>query len=134
LLVEDWNLEDNRSPRPCVPQLHSTEASCERKYELTCTSFLRDTSSKLNHGSAAEQDVDVSSAAASIDRQEFDILKPTWFQSQPSWDKRLAGNSSEFDALEKLRKLAFAEQVPEPTKRMLLPIATADEDYESEED
>jgi hypothetical protein len=46
----------------------------------------------------------------------------------------LAGNSSEFDALEKLRKLAFAEQVPEPAKQMLLPIATTDEDYESEDD
>jgi hypothetical protein len=117
-----------------VPQLHSTEASCERKSKLTCASFLRDTSSKLNQGSGAEQDVDVSSAPASIDRQEYDILKPTWFQSQPSWDKSFAGNSSEFDALEKLRKLAFAEQVPEPTKRMLLPIATTDEDDESEDD
>jgi adenine-specific DNA methylase len=43
-------------------------------------------------------------------------------------DANLAGASSDFDALEKLRKLAFAEQVPEPTKQMLLPIATEGDD------
>ena len=95
-----------------MTQFHSTEASYTRKSKLTCASFRRDTSSKLNHGSGAEQDVDISSAPASIDRQEFDNLKPTRFQSQPSWDKSLARTLSEFDALEKVRKLAFAELVP----------------------
>ncbi len=52
----------------------------------------------------------------------------------PKLDANLAGASGDFDALEKLRKLAFAEQVPEPAKQLLLPMAATDEDHESEED
>ena len=42
----------------------------------------------------------------------------------PKRDNNLAGASGDFDALEKLRKLAFAEQVPSGAKQLLLPIAT----------
>ena len=35
-------------------------------------------------------------------------------------DPSLAGASSDFDALEKLRRLAFAEQVPEPKKQLVI--------------
>ena len=49
-------------------------------------------------------------------------------------DANLSGASSDFEALEKLRKLAFAEQVPEPAKQLLLPIDTEKTDETSEED
>jgi hypothetical protein len=38
------------------------------------------------------------------------------------------------DALEKLRKLPFAEPVPEPARQMLLPIETTEEDNDAGED
>ncbi len=40
-------------------------------------------------------------------------------------DAHLAGAASDWEALEKLRRLAFAEQVPEPKRQMLLPLASA---------
>jgi putative DNA methylase len=55
-------------------------------------------------------------------------------EKAPKLDANLAGASSDWDALEKLRKLAFAEQVPEPAKQMLLPMTTTDEGDELDED
>ena len=55
-------------------------------------------------------------------------------EKNPKLDANLAGASSDFAALEKLRKLAFAEQVPEPAKQMLLPIAKAEGDDEDNDD
>jgi adenine-specific DNA methylase len=55
-------------------------------------------------------------------------------EKAPKLDANLAGASSDFDALEKLRKLAFAEQVPEPAKQMLLPSATVEGDDEGSDD
>jgi hypothetical protein len=52
----------------------------------------------------------------------------------PKLDANLAGASSDWDALEKLRRLAFSEQVPEPARQLLLPMTTTDEDHEPEED
>ena len=52
----------------------------------------------------------------------------------PKLDANLAGASGDFDALEKLRKLAFAEQIPEPARQLLLPIDEPTVDEESEED
>jgi hypothetical protein len=40
----------------------------------------------------------------------------------PKLDANLAGAGSDFEALETLRRLAFADQVPEPARQMLLPI------------
>jgi hypothetical protein len=45
-------------------------------------------------------------------------------------EAQLAAASSDFTALEKLRKLVFAEQVPEPARQLLLPIETIKEDNE----
>ena len=42
-------------------------------------------------------------------------------EKAPKLEAHLAAASSDFDALEKLRKLAFAEQVPEPAKQLLAP-------------
>lgn len=55
-------------------------------------------------------------------------------EKAPKLDASLSGASSDFEALEKLRKLAFAEQVPEPAKQLLLPIATSDGDDEGADD
>ncbi|MFI5458095.1 MAG: hypothetical protein ACHRXM_21890 [Isosphaerales bacterium] len=55
-------------------------------------------------------------------------------EKAPKLDANLAGASGDFDALEKLRKLAFAEQVPEPARQMLLPIQTDSADNEVDED
>ena len=55
-------------------------------------------------------------------------------EKAPKLEAHLAGAASDFDALEKLRKLAFAEQVPEPAKQLLLPIATAEDDDEGTDD
>ena len=55
-------------------------------------------------------------------------------EKAPKLDANLAGASGDWDALEKLRKLAFAEQVPEPAKQLLLPMATTGDDDESEAD
>ncbi len=55
-------------------------------------------------------------------------------EKAPKLDANLAGASGDWDALEKLRRLAFAEQVPEPARQLLLPIVTTDEDDESEAD
>jgi hypothetical protein len=52
----------------------------------------------------------------------------------PKLEVHLAAASSDFAALEKLRKLAFAEQVPAPARQLLLPIGTIDEDNEVGED
>jgi len=52
----------------------------------------------------------------------------------PKLEAHLAAASSDFDALEKLRKLAFAELVPEPARQLLLPIATAEDDDEDTTD
>ncbi len=49
-------------------------------------------------------------------------------------DASLTGASSDWEALEKLRRLAFAEEVPEPARQLLLPVATVEEDNESGED
>jgi putative DNA methylase len=49
-------------------------------------------------------------------------------EKAPKLDAGLAGASGDWDALEKLRRLAFAEQVPEPARQLLLPIATAEND------
>jgi len=54
-------------------------------------------------------------------------------EKAPKLEAHLAAASSDFAALEKLRKLAFAEQVPEPAKQMLLPIETLEEDNEGGE-
>jgi hypothetical protein len=51
----------------------------------------------------------------------------------PKLEAHLAAASSDFDALEKLRKLAFAEQVPEPAKQLLLPIVGVEDDEDSDE-
>ncbi len=45
----------------------------------------------------------------------------------PKLDASLAAASGNWDALEKLRGLAFAEQVSEPARQLLLPMATTDE-------
>ena len=58
------------------------------------------------------------------------VLSP---DKAPKLDANLAGASSDFEALEKLRKLAFAEQVPEPAKQLLLPISESGSDDEMEE-
>ncbi|MGA2699556.1 MAG: DUF1156 domain-containing protein [Isosphaeraceae bacterium] len=55
-------------------------------------------------------------------------------EKAPKLEAHLAAASSDFAALEKLRKLAFAEQVPEPARQLLLPIATAENDDEGNED
>ncbi len=55
-------------------------------------------------------------------------------EKAPKLEAHLAAASSDFAALEKLRKLAFAEQVPEPAKQLLLPIATAENDDEGNDD
>ena len=47
------------------------------------------------------------------------------FGKSTKLDAHLAGAASNWEALEKLRKLAFAEQVPEPKRQMLLPLAPA---------
>jgi hypothetical protein len=52
----------------------------------------------------------------------------------PKLDPNLAGASSDWDALEKLRKLAFAEQVPEPARQLLLPITTTGEEADDGEE
>jgi putative DNA methylase len=52
----------------------------------------------------------------------------------PKLDANLAGASGDFEALEKLRKLAFAEQVPVPARQLLLPIATLDVADEGNDD
>jgi hypothetical protein len=51
----------------------------------------------------------------------------------PKLEAHLAAASRDFAALEKLRKLAVAEQVPEPAKQLLLPIETTEEDNEVDE-
>jgi putative DNA methylase len=51
----------------------------------------------------------------------------------PKLDASLGGAAGDFEALEQLRKLAFAEQVPEPARQLLLPIATAEGDDTEEE-
>ena len=48
-------------------------------------------------------------------------------EKAPKLDANLTGASSDFEALEKLRKLAFAEQIPEPAKQLLLPITLVEE-------
>lgn len=49
-------------------------------------------------------------------------------------DPSLVGASSDFDALEKLRRLAFAEQVPQPVQKMLFDdLSDADEEADAEE-
>ena len=53
-------------------------------------------------------------------------------EKAPKLDVNLAGASGDWDALEKLRKLAFAEQVPEPARQMLLPMAPGDGEDEEE--
>ena len=55
-------------------------------------------------------------------------------EKAPKLDANLSGASSDFEALEKLRRLAFAEQVPEPARQLLLPIATAESDDEPDEE
>lgn len=55
-------------------------------------------------------------------------------EKAPKLDANLSGASGDFDALEKLRKLAFAEQVPEPARQLLLPIATAEDEDEGTDD
>ncbi len=55
-------------------------------------------------------------------------------ETGPKLDVNLAGASSDWDALEKLRKFAFAEQVPEPAKQLLLPMVPADGEDEEETD
>jgi putative DNA methylase len=52
----------------------------------------------------------------------------------PKLDANLAGASGDFEALEKLRKLAFDEQVPVPARQLLLPIATLDVADEGNDD
>jgi hypothetical protein len=52
----------------------------------------------------------------------------------PKLDANLAGSSSDRDDPEKLRRLAFSEQVPEPAMQLLLPMTTTGDDDESEED
>jgi hypothetical protein len=47
-------------------------------------------------------------------------------------DAHLAAATSDWEALEKLRKLAFSEQVPEPNGQMLLPIASGEGGGEGE--
>ncbi len=54
-------------------------------------------------------------------------------EKAPKLEAHLAAASSDFAALEKLRKLAFAELVPEPARQMLLPIETLEEDNEGGE-
>ena len=54
-------------------------------------------------------------------------------EKAPKLEAHLAAASSDFTALEKLRKLAFAELVPEPARQMLLPIETLEEDNEGGE-
>jgi putative DNA methylase len=51
-------------------------------------------------------------------------------EKAPKLEAHLAAASSDFAALEKLRKLAFAEVVPEPARQLLLPIAAAEDDNE----
>lgn len=55
-------------------------------------------------------------------------------EKAPKLDANLSGASSDFEALEKLRKLAFAEQVPEPARQLLLPIDEPTVDDESGEE
>ena len=55
-------------------------------------------------------------------------------EKAPKLEAHLAAASSDFDALEKLRRLAFAEQVPEPARQLLLPIVGDDDDEEGDED
>ncbi len=55
-------------------------------------------------------------------------------EKAPKLDANLSGASSDFEALEKLRKLAFAEQVPEPARQLLLPIEETTLDDESGEE
>ena len=47
-------------------------------------------------------------------------------------DAHLAGAGNDWKALEKLRMLAFAEQVPEPKRQMLLPPGPAGNGGEGE--
>jgi adenine-specific DNA methylase len=54
-------------------------------------------------------------------------------EKAPKLEAHLAAASSDFDALEKLRKLAFSEQVPEPAKQLLLPIVRAEDDEDSDD-
>ena len=55
-------------------------------------------------------------------------------EKAPKLDANLSGASSDFEALEKLRRLAFAEQVPEPARQLLLPIDEPTVDDESGEE
>jgi putative DNA methylase len=55
-------------------------------------------------------------------------------EKAPKLEAHLAAASSDWGALEKLRKLAFAEQVPEPARQMMLPIETTEEDNGGGED
>ena len=55
-------------------------------------------------------------------------------EKAPKLYANLAGASGDWDALEKLRKFAFAEQVPEPAKQLLLPMVPADGEDEEETD
>ncbi len=48
-------------------------------------------------------------------------------------DAHLAGAGGDWKALEKLRKLAFAEQDPEPKRQMLLPLTPVGDGREGEE-
>jgi putative DNA methylase len=52
----------------------------------------------------------------------------------PKLDANLAGAGSDFEALETLRRLAFADQVPEPARQMLLPIEAGGADGEEEQE
>ena len=54
-------------------------------------------------------------------------------EKAPKLEAHLAAASSDFAALEKLRKLAFAEQVPEPAKQLLLPITSGEVDLDDGE-
>jgi putative DNA methylase len=52
----------------------------------------------------------------------------------PKLDANLAGAGSDLEALETLRRLAFADQVPEPARQMLLPIEAGGADGEDEQE
>src|SRR5208282_42901 len=55
-------------------------------------------------------------------------------EEAPKLEAHLAAASSDFAALEKLRKLAFTDQVPAPARQMLLPIPTDDVDNDMSEE